>query len=102
MASHARRSNVESAIICERLLKRVVDEQVNTMGNNNNDNDNNNNGNGVRLRVTTKMYTVVMDAWAKCQRRRWCILVIGGNDGCGVSELTGLARRHRLSHNLDL
>jgi len=54
MTSHARRGSVESALICERLLKRVV-EEVN-MGNRS-------------VRVTTKMYTVAMDAWAKSQRR---------------------------------
>ena len=43
MTSHARRSTIESAMICEQLLKRVV-EEVNA-------------GNG-DVRVTTKMYTV--------------------------------------------
>ena len=54
MTSHARRGTVESALICEQLLKRVV-EEVN-VGNRS-------------VRVTTKMYTVAMDAWAKSQRR---------------------------------
>jgi len=65
MTSHARRSTVSSAITCEYLLKRVVDE-VNTI-NDSNTNGNANDNTGVR--VTTKMYTVVMDAWAKSQRR---------------------------------
>ncbi len=43
MTSHARRSTIESARICEQLLKRVVEEV--------------NRGNG-DVRVTTKMYTV--------------------------------------------
>ena len=43
MTSHARRSTIESARICERLLKRVVEEV--------------NRGNE-DVRVTTKMYTV--------------------------------------------
>ena len=64
MTSHARRSTVSSAITCEYLLKRVVDE-VNTNTNNGNNTNNDNTG----VRVTTKMYTVVMDAWAKSQRR---------------------------------
>eukprot|EP00804_Cyclotella_cryptica_P003352 CCRYP_012839-RA/>CCRYP_012839-RA protein AED:0.08 eAED:0.08 QI:268/1/1/1/0.71/0.5/8/3023/1411 len=54
MSSHARRGTVESALTCEQLLKRVV-EDVNA-GNRS-------------VRVTTKMYTVAMDAWAKSQRR---------------------------------
>ena len=54
MSSHARRGTVEGAMTCERLLKRVV-EEVNA-------------GNG-EVGVTTKMYTVAMDAWAKSQRR---------------------------------
>ncbi|KAL7549945.1 hypothetical protein ACHAWF_013196, partial [Thalassiosira exigua] len=54
MASHARRSTVESALTCERLLKRIVDEV--DAGNE-------------EVRATTKMYTVAMDAWAKSQRR---------------------------------
>ena len=54
MTSHARRSTVDSALICEQLLKRVVEEV--------------NDGNS-EVRVTTKMYTVAMDACAKAQRR---------------------------------
>ena len=55
MASHARRSTIESAIICEQLLKRVVDE-VDMNARNNFDDDN-----GGGIRVTTKMYTVGKD-----------------------------------------
>lgn len=54
MTSHARRGTVESALTCERLLKRVVEEV--------------NSGNS-SVSVTTKMYTMTMDAWAKSQRR---------------------------------
>lgn len=43
MTSHARRATIESARICEQLLKRVVEEV--------------NRGNE-DVRVTTKMYTV--------------------------------------------
>ena len=58
MASHARRSTIESAIICEQLLKRVVDE-VDMNARHNLDDDNDNDDGGVR--VTTKMYTVGKD-----------------------------------------
>jgi hypothetical protein len=54
MTSHARRGTIESALTCERLLKRVVEEV---------------NAGNTGVRVTTKMYTVAMDAWAKSQRR---------------------------------
>lgn len=54
MTSHARRGTVESALTCERLLKRVVEDV---------------NAGNCRVGVTTKMYTVAMDAWAKSQRR---------------------------------
>jgi len=54
MASHARRSTIESAIICEQLLKRVVDEVDMNARNNFNDDSGG-------IRVTTKMYTVGKD-----------------------------------------
>ena len=54
MTSHARRSSVDGAATCERLLKRLVDEA-----------DSGNES----VYVTTKMYTIAMDAWAKSQRR---------------------------------
>ena len=54
MTSHARRSSVRSALVCERLLKRVVEEV--DAGN-------------AEVGATTKIYTVAMDAWAKSQRR---------------------------------
>lgn len=54
MTSHARRGTFESALTCERLLKRVV-EEVNA-GNTN-------------VAATTRMYTITMDAWARAQRR---------------------------------
>ena len=74
MTSHARRGTVESALTCERLLKRVVEEV--------------NSGNR-SVSVTTKMYTMTMDAWAKSQRRP-----LPGSINYGDNEKKTNERKH--------
>ncbi|EJK49321.1 hypothetical protein THAOC_31815, partial [Thalassiosira oceanica] len=66
MTAHARRSSVSGAVTCERLLKRLVDEA-----------DGGNDG----VYVTTKMYTIAMDAWAKSQRRPLPGSSVGDEEG---------------------
>ena len=121
MASHARRGTVESAIMCERLLRRVVMEvdyihsHLDRSSSNNNNNNNNSHYNKTQdiprnessdiqrvdddddddddvsnwdeedeeVRVTTKMYTVCIDAWSKCQSRPF---LPGGGGGGGTRE----------------
>jgi pentatricopeptide repeat protein len=98
MASHARRGTVNSAVTCERLLRRVVMEvdmnggngSGNGVGNvhdDDDDDDDDDDEDDEGVRVTTKMYTVAMDAWAKSQRRPPFLFGgIGGGGGRGMGR----------------